>query len=172
MRTRTINIYKYDELSDRAKEAARDWWRQGALDYDWYDCYYEDAARVGIKITGFDTGRSCEITGEFINSAEDTAEKILAEYGNGSDSLAAEARHYQKTLAEFMATAEKDEDGELATWALVADKEDIDKDFLRAVLENYLVALREEAEHLQSDEVAEETIVANDYEFTENGKPA
>jgi hypothetical protein len=169
MRTAQINYYKFDELSDKAKERALDWWRQGALDHDWWESIYDDAARVGIKITGFDTGRSCEITGEFINTPDDTAAKILAEYGDGSDSIAAEARHYQKALAEFMATAEKDEYGELSTYALEADKEDIEKEFLRAVLENYLVALREEVDHLQSEEAAEETIRANEYEFTEDG---
>jgi len=169
MRTATVHYYKFDELSDKAKERALDWWRQGALDWDWFDSVYEDASRVGIKITGFDTGRSCEITGDFIGTAEESAAKIIAEHGEDTDT-AAEARHYQKTLAEFMATAEKDEYGELATYALEADKEDIDKEFLRAVLESYLVALREEAEHLQSDEVAEETIIANEYEFTEDGK--
>lgn len=32
MRTETVTIYKFDELSDRAKEKARDWYREGALD--------------------------------------------------------------------------------------------------------------------------------------------
>jgi hypothetical protein len=45
MRTATINYYKFDELSDRAKDTARDWWRQGALDYGWWESVYEDAAR-------------------------------------------------------------------------------------------------------------------------------
>jgi hypothetical protein len=171
MRTETINIYKFDELSDRAKDRARDWWREGALHYDWWDCTYEDAAQIGLKITGFDTGRSCEIEGDFIGTAEESADKILAEHGDRCDTWA-EANAYKKTLAEFMATAEKDEDGELATYALEADKEDIDKEFLRALLEEYLSTLRKEEEYQLSDEVAEEMLVANDYEFTEDGKPA
>jgi len=28
MTTKTINLYQFDELSDKAKERARDWWRQ------------------------------------------------------------------------------------------------------------------------------------------------
>jgi len=39
-------VYSFDELSDRAKERARSWWRDGALDYDWWDCIYEDAATI------------------------------------------------------------------------------------------------------------------------------
>jgi len=169
MRTETINIYTFDELSDKAKDRARDWWRQGALDYDWWDCVYANAERMGLKITSFDTGRSCEIEGNFIGTPEETAEKILAEDGEGWADLVAEARAYKKTLAEFMATAEKDEYGELATYALDADKEDIDKEFLRALLEEYLSTLREEEEHQLSDEVADEMITVNEYEFTEDG---
>jgi hypothetical protein len=170
MRTAQINYYKFDELSDKAKDRARDWWRQGALDYDWWECIYHNAERIGLKITSFDTGRSCEIEGHFIGTAEEAADKILAEDGAGWADVAAEARAYKKTLAEFMASAEKDEEGNLATYELEADKEDIDKEFLYALLQEFLSELREEAEYLQSDEVADELLVANDYEFTEDGK--
>lgn len=53
MRTVETEVYKFDELSDRAKEKARDWYRQTALDYDWYDSVYEDAATCG-NILGID----------------------------------------------------------------------------------------------------------------------
>lgn len=171
MRTATINYYTFDELSDRAKERARDWWRQHGLDYDWWDSIYEDAERVGVKITGFDTGRSWDIEGDFIGTPEETANKILAEHGEDTDT-AAEARHYLKTVSEFMASAEKDEYGELATYELEADREDIDKEFLRALLEEYLVMLREEFEYQYSDECIDDLLITNDYEFTEDGKPA
>src|SRR6476619_4611231 len=46
-------LYKFDELSDAAKERAREWFREGALDYDWWDFIYEDAARMA-NILGID----------------------------------------------------------------------------------------------------------------------
>lgn len=48
MRTETITkeIFTFDELPGDAKEKARDWWRDGALDYEWYDAVYDDAERV------------------------------------------------------------------------------------------------------------------------------
>lgn len=54
-RTETIEktVYKFEELDDRAKEQARDWFRAGQLDYDWYDSVYEDASECG-KILGID----------------------------------------------------------------------------------------------------------------------
>ena len=169
MRTAQINYYNFNELSDRAKDTARDWWRQGALSYDWWDFIYDDAERAGLKITGFDTGRSREITGDFIGTADETADKILAEHGDRCDTWA-EANAYKKTVAEFMATAEKDEDGELATYALENEREGIDREFLRALLEEYLVTLRKEEEYQLSEEVVDELLISNGYEFTEDGK--
>ena len=37
-----ITVYTIDELSDRAKEAARAWYRESCLEYEWYDFVYED----------------------------------------------------------------------------------------------------------------------------------
>lgn len=42
--TRTETAWKFDELEERAKERARDWYRQGALDHEWWDSIYEDAS--------------------------------------------------------------------------------------------------------------------------------
>jgi hypothetical protein len=169
MRTAQINYYNFSELSNRAKDTARDWWRHSGLDFDWWNQTYEDAAQVGLKITGFDTGRSCEIDGNFTGTPKETAAKIIADHGEDTGT-AAEARHYLKTLGEFLATAEKDEYGELATYALEADREDIDKEFLRSLLEEYLVMLRAELEYQYSEECVDELLGANGYEFTEDGK--
>jgi hypothetical protein len=39
-------VFRLDELSDAAKTKARDWYREGAFDYDWYEFIYEDIERV------------------------------------------------------------------------------------------------------------------------------
>lgn len=39
-------VFKFDELSDTAKEKARKRFRDGALDYDWWEYVYEDAATI------------------------------------------------------------------------------------------------------------------------------
>jgi hypothetical protein len=44
---RTILIYKYDELSERAKERARDWLREASAgDSDWSEYVIEDFAKI------------------------------------------------------------------------------------------------------------------------------
>lgn len=45
--TKTDTVYKFDELSEQAKEKARDKWREGELDYEWWDSVYEDARAIG-----------------------------------------------------------------------------------------------------------------------------
>lgn len=52
----TSTVYKFDELSDSAKEHARDWWRElESQDSDW-SCMYDDFEQIA-KILGitFDT---------------------------------------------------------------------------------------------------------------------
>lgn len=48
--TKTIQLYQFDELSDRAKERARDWWKQSETeDFD-TDYMYDDFVRMGALI--------------------------------------------------------------------------------------------------------------------------
>ncbi|PYE87556.1 antitoxin of toxin-antitoxin stability system [Phyllobacterium leguminum] len=39
-------VYRFDELSDAAKEKARAWYREGGFDYDWYDSVYGDFQQI------------------------------------------------------------------------------------------------------------------------------
>ncbi len=42
MRVVETKVYEYEELSDAAKEKARDWYREGNLSsYEWWDYTYE-----------------------------------------------------------------------------------------------------------------------------------
>jgi len=47
MRIIEKEVYQFDELSDRARERAREWWRARGLDYGWWDFIYEDFIAVG-----------------------------------------------------------------------------------------------------------------------------
>ena len=39
-------VYKYDELDERAQEQAYEKWAENALDYEWWDCSYDDFEQV------------------------------------------------------------------------------------------------------------------------------
>ena len=49
-------IYTFDELSDAAKEKAREWYRNDQFDYDWWDSVYEQAD-TAAKHLGIDIDR-------------------------------------------------------------------------------------------------------------------
>jgi len=53
MRAITSTVYKFDELSEAAKEKAREWYREGDLGYEWWDTFYDDFARIA-DILGID----------------------------------------------------------------------------------------------------------------------
>jgi len=51
----TTIVYRLDELSDEAREAARAWYRQADLEPDWHEAVYEDFERV-CDLLGVDLG--------------------------------------------------------------------------------------------------------------------
>lgn len=52
-RTVSKEVYEFNELNERAKEKAREWWREGALDHEWWEHVLEDAKRM-LAFLGFD----------------------------------------------------------------------------------------------------------------------
>ena len=51
--TRGYEVFQFDELSEHAKERAREWYREGALDYEWWDYVYDDFTTVATAL-GFE----------------------------------------------------------------------------------------------------------------------
>lgn len=163
-------VYKFEELSDRAKERARDWYRQGALDYEWWDSVYEDAKRIGLKITGFDLGRGADAEGKFTSSAVDVANAILKEHGDKTETYK-DARDFLKDWEKKeKAYYDADEDNE--DFEGSEEGEELEKEFLNTILQDYAQILQTEMEYLTSDEQVDEMITVNEYEFDEDGHRA
>lgn len=57
MKTIEVNIYKFSELSERAKQTAINNLSNINTDLEWWECIYEDANEIGLKINGFDLDR-------------------------------------------------------------------------------------------------------------------
>jgi hypothetical protein len=151
MRMLTVNLYQYDELqTEEAKERAREWFAEGLFDFDWWDSTYEDAERIGLKITSFDCDRY-EISGELMDTVNGICGRILKEHGKTCSTY---------KLARTIDRRKRN------------DSEDAIEEFRRALCEEYLQMLRNEADYIQSRESIEENIRANEYEFTEEGKRA
>ncbi len=148
----TVTSYKFSELSDAAKEQAREWFRRGALDYQWWDSIYSDAAEIGLKITGFDLGRRQELTAKLAVSPSACALAILGNHGNVCDTY--------KLAASFLAERRETRG---------AKRVQLGEDFVRDLRQEYWHMLEREVEYQLSDECVDESIEANEYDFDAHG---
>jgi len=166
-------LYDYDDLPEDIQQKILEKFAAINVDFEWWECTYEDATNVLLKITSFELDRSRNITGEFVEGAEETANKIIAEHGETCETFTT-ATNY---LAERAELVKKYSDG-IETDKVYEDYEyefdqecdEIDAEFLRAILEDYSITLQKESEYLQSEEAIVETINANEYQFTEDGE--
>jgi hypothetical protein len=170
--TTTTKIYTFAELSDEAKEKAVNNLRSVNLDHYWWDGVYDDAKCIGLRLTSFDLDRNRHAKGEFIGDAHECAVKIVAEHGEQCETR----KTAQKFLSEWDSLVEKHSDGvnlsEVAEgneYEFDCEADDLEKEFLRDLCEDYSILLEKEYYYLSSDEAVIESIEANGYEFTEDG---
>jgi len=203
-KTVEVDVYKFEELSDRAKEEAREWYRSGALDYGWWDFIYEDAANVadilGIDIrcnpvklmNGSVRHDPCIWFSGFCSQGDGACFEGHYSYKKGS---VKEIKKYAPTDKELHSIAERLFDAQRRCfYGLTAkikhsghyshsgcmsidvscyddmrfDEEDI-RQPLRDFADWIYKQLEQEHDYLLSDEVVDESIVANEYEFNADG---
>lgn len=155
MKTIEVKLYQFEELSDKAKNKARDWYRSCGLDYEWWETTYEDAATIGLKI-GSDLERNADCVGTWTKYPIEIADAILSNHGESCNT---------HKLAKAFKEAYKPNDDEET-----ADERHLVAEFHKAILNEYAKMLQEEYEYLMSDEAVDDSIIANEYEFTEDGK--
>lgn len=163
-RTRCKEVYLFDELSEKAKDRARDWWREGALDYDWWESTYEDAERAGLRIEEFDLDRNRHVKGELLVSAEASIKAILKEHGKDCDTYKM-AMQFKARLAILKLSGIESENYE-------QELERFTEEYTQALCEEYASILQAEYEDQLADEQVDEAIRINEYEFTEEGRRA
>ena len=179
MRTIETQVFTYDELSEDAKEKARNWWREASHYDDWAESVLEDAKNIGLIITEFDLDRR-GVKASFKRYAELTAVACMQDHG-------ADCETYKDSAQFLLEMKTKQEAKELVIAALeesgdpddkIADVEsafdgwleDREAEYLHDMSENYRIMLRQEYDYTNSDEYIEEAIRANEYEFTIDGK--
>lgn len=170
MRTIEIKLYSFDELSEDAKQNAINNLQDINLHHDWYEHIYYNAQNIGIKINGFDIDRGsyCEI--ENFNDWHIVAEKIIEEHGETCETYKI-AEAFLKERDEIIDTAERDENGDFSDeYQVDCELDDLEENFKNDLSECYLNILRHEYEYLSSEDAIIETIKANEYDFTEEGK--
>lgn len=164
-------VYTFDELDEKAQEKAIEWFATDYPDYEWYESTYEDALRIGLKITSFDTDRGSYVKGDFTKSAYDVAACIKIEHGKDCDSFKT-ADAFLNDLAALETKydiANKDEYEDDLTEFNDA-KEELENEFKKSLCEDYLKMLRDEYEYITSREHIIESITINEYTFDETGK--
>ncbi len=199
METRTYSIYKFAELSDESKEAAVQQYREDGFDYGWWDCVYEDAKEIallmGIDIeniyfSGFSSqGDGACFEGDYsykkntANAVKEYAPKDTelhriaqalqdiqkACFYSISASVKHSGHYNHRYCTEICVDFENhynandyfDEKNETAVIELL-------RDFMLWIYKQ----LEKEWNCQNSDEAIVESIKANDYDFTEDGKIA
>jgi hypothetical protein len=198
-------VYQFDELDDRAKERARDWYREGAFDYEWWDCVFDDAkqclALAGFNVqkiyfSGFSSqGDGACFEGGWIASRAQPVKAMKQHTPKDKDlhAIAAEARaiaklrsdasmsvkqrgHYSHSgCTEFSVYCERDSDDVSRTTAEWDARGKEDGAIEERVIEmsrdamNWIYRqLEREHDYMNADEQVDDTIRANEYEFTED----
>lgn len=178
--TKITEVFQFNELSDKAKEKARDWFKAGDT-FD-HDFIFEDAKEVGkilgiditkIYFSGFSSqGDGACFTGKY-SHAEDAVSKIkeyapldtklhdiaiLLDLCNGVNAeIQHSDRYYHSNTMTFCF------DG------LPRDEESIIKDALKSFADWIYSQLNKEYDWTQTNEYVDDCIVANEYEFTKDG---
>lgn len=217
MKTISINIFQFGELSDEAKEKARGWYRRGnAGDNYFAESVYEDAASIadlmgldirqrkaklmggGIRMepsifySGFcsqgdgacfeGTWRADNVKfGGDITAPQDAElhriakefEEVAKAFPNAFFSVKHSGHYYHENCTDFsfeLFTGDGDDQGpseDTITEAEDALKEAV-KDFMRWIYK----ALEAAYDGDNADAQVDENIIANEYEFTEDGERA
>ena len=178
--TTTRELFSFDELSDTAKEKAVNNLWDINVNYDWWESVYDDAETVEIKIIEFDLDRNRHVAANIQNPIN-TAELILKNHGETCDTCKL-AKSFLGEIAPFQVWNNRADESNFDVFRkhgvydkYRANEEKIDEleiDFKNDICEEYSGILQREYDYLTSAESIIETTLANDYEFTKDGKLA
>ncbi len=165
----TKKVYEFGELPEDIQGKILEKFADINVDFEWWDSMYEDAKNVLLKLDSFDLDRNRNATGEFIEDAEDTANKIIAEHGETCETYTT-ATNYLAERAELVMKYSTGIQSDTVSEDFDSECEDIDAEFLRSILEDYSINLQKEYEYLTGEQAIIETIKANEYQFAEDGE--
>ena len=177
MRTIETKVYLFNELDEQTKEKAIRNNYDIAIQDDWYHFTKHDLKEVGIELRSFDIDRGsyAEIHIDYLFN---TCEKIIKSHGENSDTYKIAERY----IKEYNSIQEKidalndydtdDTDDEYQDKLMQCDEDldDLDGEYQKEFSEEVLSMLRQEYEHMTSEEYIIDMFEANEYEFTAEGK--
>ncbi len=173
MRQETINIYKFEELSDEAKEKAIEKFRYSNQEYawsaEWRDSLNAFADKFGVYIKNWACNAYETPYFRFSFKNDDERENMagvrLWKYlqNNHADIIAKwDECPLTGYCGDYSALYE------LAQFVKKPDKRDFNQ-LITDSLHTFFKDWQNDMEYQDSDEYISEHIIANEYEFTENG---
>ena len=162
MKTIEIKVYEFDELDKQTKEKVIENYRYINVDNTfWYDCIKEEFNFLGLEIKEFDLGYR-NYAKIYIDNLEETSKSIIEEFGD-SVAIKQTAKNYINEYEKIQANFKEDEDIE-------REVELLDEQYEKEYSEDILSYLRSSYDWETSDEAIYQTIEANEYDFTIEGK--
>lgn len=180
--TKTITLYSFDELSEQAQDKAIEALGDVNVQHDWWDCTYQDAAAIGLKIKEFDLYR-VSIKGDLTEYLLDVCKSIRMNHGKDCDTFKTASNYHKAYIAAFVewhGTQTQQSDPSTSHWKPVDwlaefkfqdEAREIETDLAKALLEDYRIMLGKEYRWLTSREAIVSSINANKYLFDKDGTP-
>ena len=161
--TITYKIYKFEELSEEVQQKVIDRHYDWIMDSFWYEHIADEIYNQGGKLVGFalDGGSYCEIK---FDDVEDFAKNIIKNHGKECETF--------KTSQAFLDKAKPlyDLDTDDITYEQEQELEELEREYIREIQEDYRIVLSKEYEYLTSDEAIRESLICMDREFTADGE--
>lgn len=157
METIELTLYRFDELGDKAKERARNWYRDG-LEYPWWGDVrksLEDfSGYFGARIVDYSLGGGSGRDYIFTDAKNHNFRGLkLSQFSRFChDGWWLDAILWEEFYAQFKRTGD-------AKYAF------------EQALNEAICAIQRDIDYQFSDECIDEMLMVNDYQFTEDGRP-
>ncbi len=208
MITKTITLYQFNELSDTAKEKARDWWKEcESQDFGSFGDVPDEVVETAAKLLGIEfktrpvklmggktryesciwwqldgqgSGASFEATYSYVKGS---AKAIAKEFPTNVElnRIARELTDLQKQYAYGITATIETSGREVHKYAMTVDVNgrngsalpENDADAFRELMRDFAdwiwAGINDEYNYRMSDRNVDETIMADEYTFTEDG---
>jgi hypothetical protein len=170
-RSVTFKVFKFEELSDEAKERAIEQFRYMNVDYGWWNCVYEMAEEIGFTITEFDLDSPNlwrpQIKGELNVTLLESFKLIRKNLSRNSELYKISKDYVRDFIKAYREMKANDE--ELTVEDFIDEARDLECEYKKAILEEFLSILRKEYDYQTSDEAIKEILVDGENEFYQNG---
>lgn len=177
MRVIETKAYLFKELDEQTKEKVIQNNYDIAIQDDWYHFTKDDLKEVGIELRSFDIERGsyAEI---HIDYFFETCEKIIKSHGGNCETYKIAERYIEEynSIQEKISalndyeTDDSDEEYQDKLMQYDEDLDDLDEEYQKEFSEEVLSMLRQEYEHMTSEEYIIDMFESNEYEFTAEGK--